>query len=157
MGEAPRAPGWYPDPTGRRRYWDGWAWHDAVPARPGPVPPQVPAQPTNWRALALLIGAVATVGVLGAVVISIVDNSPPEKAIPSDGQFHLITTEDAGDYTTVGPRGDETCHWALADKPTDSLEDIADIGLAPDGRNTTVTLPAGKYFVSWECYPWRRP
>lgn len=31
------APGWYPDPSGARgqRYWDGEAWHDAVPVHPG--------------------------------------------------------------------------------------------------------------------------
>lgn len=33
------APGWYPDPSGGpgRKYWDGAAWHDAVPAQPKPT------------------------------------------------------------------------------------------------------------------------
>ena len=36
MGAA--SPGWYPDPSdgGKRRYWDGHAWDDAIPA---PVKP----------------------------------------------------------------------------------------------------------------------
>lgn len=64
------APGWYPDPagTGGRRYWDGYAWHDAVPARPGPIPPQVPAQPTNWRALGIFLG-MAVAGLIAFAVI----------------------------------------------------------------------------------------
>lgn len=33
---APPPPGWYPDATGTRRYWDGTAWHDGVPAAPKP-------------------------------------------------------------------------------------------------------------------------
>jgi hypothetical protein len=29
-------PGWYPDPTGQQRYWNGQAWKDEVAAGPKP-------------------------------------------------------------------------------------------------------------------------
>ncbi|HEY4378168.1 MAG TPA: DUF2510 domain-containing protein [Acidimicrobiales bacterium] len=32
-------PGWYPDPSGQMRWWDGWQWtHHAGPAGPPPTP-----------------------------------------------------------------------------------------------------------------------
>lgn len=37
------APGWYPDPDGQKRYWDGAQWLDL----PNPEP-----QPPQWKTLA---------------------------------------------------------------------------------------------------------
>jgi hypothetical protein len=60
-------PGWYPNPSGQpgQRYWDGYAWHDAVPARPGPVAPK---PPTNWKALGIIAGAVAALIVVASII-----------------------------------------------------------------------------------------
>src|SRR4051812_26015343 len=34
----PSPPGWYPNPSGKpgKSYWDGYTWHNAIPAQPGP-------------------------------------------------------------------------------------------------------------------------
>jgi uncharacterized protein DUF4352 len=60
MSQPPRAPGWYPDPSGKgSRYWDGEGSGRAAPPY---VPTPAPAQPKK-RLLTLLI-AVAVLAVL---------------------------------------------------------------------------------------------
>lgn len=56
--------GWYPDPTGGpgRKYWDGMAWHDAVPVRPGV--PTVGKPPRKISTKALLIAAAVFIAVV---------------------------------------------------------------------------------------------
>lgn len=58
------APGWYPDPSGGpgRRYWDGAAWHDAVPAHPGV--PTAGKPPRKISTKALLIAAAVFIAVV---------------------------------------------------------------------------------------------
>lgn len=64
------APGWYPDPAGGpgRKYWDGLAWHDAVPVRPGVPTTGKPQRKISIKALliaaALLIAVVAVGNVI---------------------------------------------------------------------------------------------
>ena len=63
-------PGWYPDPSGGagQKYWDGYAWHTAVPKRPGPEAVKVKMK-TNWVPLGIIIGlvlaVVVAVGIIG--------------------------------------------------------------------------------------------
>jgi hypothetical protein len=44
-------PGWYPDPSGRKFYWDGKSWHDAVPAA-GTKPA---SKPWGWIVVATVL------------------------------------------------------------------------------------------------------
>jgi hypothetical protein len=71
-------PGWYPDPSGApgKRYWDGYAWHDAVPARPGPVAPK---PPTNWKALGIMGGAVVALIVVASIIGGLTGGGEDEK------------------------------------------------------------------------------
>jgi hypothetical protein len=64
---APLPPGWYPDPSGApgQRYWDGYAWHNAIPARPGPVAPKTP---TNWKALGIMAGALVALIMVASII-----------------------------------------------------------------------------------------
>jgi membrane glycosyltransferase len=61
-------PGWYPDPTGQRRYWNGQAWHHEVAA-----PPQ-PGQVTNRRPFVKLAIASAVTCIVAFVVMQIAFN-----------------------------------------------------------------------------------
>jgi hypothetical protein len=62
-------PGWYPDPTGQQRWWDGQAWGAA--AAPAPVPVATPgASPSDARSMAMLSHLLAIfTGFLGPLVI----------------------------------------------------------------------------------------
>lgn len=69
-------PGWYADPAGGpgQRWWDGYAWSDAVvvpqppPAPPpwssAPPPPGPPLQPTPWTAASQRLHAYETSGLV---------------------------------------------------------------------------------------------
>lgn len=61
MGDTPA--GWYPDPSGGKRYWDGSAWRGAVPAvlkKPGrPV----------WQKVALVAVPILLVGGCAALLL----------------------------------------------------------------------------------------
>ena len=79
----PTPPGWYPDPSGGRRYWDGSNWGpltapgDGQPVMPSP-PPHTPYQPaaepakkSNGPLKAVLItGAVLLAGGAGVAALS---------------------------------------------------------------------------------------
>ncbi len=54
MGDAPA--GWYPDPSGGKRYWDGSAWRGK--AQPGVAKKPRPV----WQKVALVVAPVALVG-----------------------------------------------------------------------------------------------
>ena len=68
--------GWYPDPDrpAMQRYWDGSAWteHRASQAKP---------EPLNAQALHWVLGGLAVVAVIVAVVIS--DGTPDSGSKPS--------------------------------------------------------------------------
>jgi uncharacterized Tic20 family protein len=49
-GAAP--PGWYPDPTGAVRWWDGTRWSDHVAPAPGAGPVSSPSDDRTWAILA---------------------------------------------------------------------------------------------------------
>jgi uncharacterized Tic20 family protein len=62
-------PGWYPDPNGQTRWWDGQAWGAPAPATPATVTPQV-AAPSDARSMAMLSHLLAIfTGFLGPLVI----------------------------------------------------------------------------------------
>jgi cytosine/uracil/thiamine/allantoin permease len=61
-------PGWYPDPTGQRRYWNGQAWHHQVAASPQP------GQVTNRRPFVKLAIASAVTCIVAFVVMQIAFN-----------------------------------------------------------------------------------
>lgn len=87
---APPPPaGWYPDPGGGpvRKYWDGAAWHDALPTTPGvPVPPRK-------RDRKLLLGIAAVV--LGLMAIGNLNHSAKQRGDDAE------TTAGAGITTTT--------------------------------------------------------
>src|SRR5690349_16179416 len=57
-------PGWYPDPQGKTRYWDGNAWTEHTQDVATPVPPALAAKPPLfWAAVAASAGLV--IGGLG--------------------------------------------------------------------------------------------
>lgn len=64
------APGWYPDPSGGpgRRYWDGSAWHDAVPARPGVPTAGKPPRKISTKALLIAAAVFIAVVVVGNIL-----------------------------------------------------------------------------------------
>lgn len=72
MGAPTPPPGWYPDPAnaGTRRYWDGQAWHDAVPARPGAPTPSKPPRKVSTKALIIAAAAFVALVVIGNVIES---------------------------------------------------------------------------------------
>jgi hypothetical protein len=109
------APGWYPDPGGSsaKRYWDGLAWHDAIPTRPGP---QAPKPPTNWK-LAAGVTAAAVAVVLALVVVSRSnDHTPPPGVSGTDAAF-LQAIHDRG----ITNDGGDTALIALAHGVCDQL------------------------------------
>ena len=59
------SPGWYPDPTGQRRYWDGQAWHHEVAA------PPKPGQVTNRRRFVKLAIASAITCIVAFVLMQV--------------------------------------------------------------------------------------
>lgn len=85
-GPAPSNPpaGWYPDPMGVTRWWDGVAWGEAAPgSAPMPVPQQYGAAPVStWqdeRTLAVLAPLLMLFfGFIGPLVIYLV--AKPEQA-----------------------------------------------------------------------------
>lgn len=64
------APGWYPDPSGGggQRYWDGAAWHDAVPVRPGVPTAGKPPRKVSTRALLIAAAVFVAIVVIGNVI-----------------------------------------------------------------------------------------
>lgn len=80
----------------------------------------------------------------------------PSPTADKDDVYYPIREDNAGEYQTVGPRDGGRCEWARASEPSGDAGDFIDVGSAPANRNTTVTLRAGDYFISWGCYPWRR-
>lgn len=73
MTQAPQTPpGWYQQPDGRQRYWDGYRWTEQYAAgAPGPGPGMAPQRSSNkgcWIAaitvLVLVVAGVAAVGFL---------------------------------------------------------------------------------------------
>lgn len=59
-------PGWYPDPSGQLRWWDGSSWGVAAapPAAPHVPGPPVPVQRRRPRTALVAIAAVVVVGIL---------------------------------------------------------------------------------------------
>lgn len=78
---APTHPGWYPDPAGPggRRYWDGYAWHDAIPARPGPVTPKrkTGGHARWWIVLGVVVAGLVILAVSRAGTTSTHNPIPP--------------------------------------------------------------------------------
>lgn len=77
MTTPPRAPDWYPDPSGKpgHRYWDGRQWLADVPATASPEQPseQPPEQPLTTsprapRQTALIAALFVTVAILFAII-----------------------------------------------------------------------------------------
>lgn len=74
MTTPPRAPDWYPDPSGKpgHMYWDGRQWHTEVPATSPPADqaphPPIPATPPPQRQTALIAALFVAVAVLFAIV-----------------------------------------------------------------------------------------
>lgn len=64
-GAPPPPPGWYPDPTGQQRYWDGQRWHHDVAA------PLRPARATNRRRFVKLAIASAVTCVVAFVLMQV--------------------------------------------------------------------------------------
>ncbi|WP_372443460.1 DUF4870 domain-containing protein [Rhabdothermincola sediminis] len=67
-------PGWYPDPTGQLRWWDGQQWGQA--AQPGPSPAPTPATGSGGdpKTLAMLSHLLAIfAGFLAPLVIYLVN------------------------------------------------------------------------------------
>ena len=61
-------PGWYPDPNGQSRWWDGQAW-GAAAATPAAVP-GTPTAPSDARSMAMLSHLLGIfTGFLGPLVI----------------------------------------------------------------------------------------
>lgn len=92
MGDVP---GWYPDPRDGsvRRYWDGVAWHDAVPVRPGPVAAKSGGA---WKPLLIICGAAI---VLGAVVM-VVGGGESKRTVASGGSGYSESEIRAGVIST---------------------------------------------------------
>jgi hypothetical protein len=59
------SPGWYPDPTGQQRYWNGQAWHHAA------ATPPKPGQSTNRRSYVKLAIASAVTCVVSFVLMQL--------------------------------------------------------------------------------------
>ena len=60
-------PGWYPDATGRPRWWDGTRWTEHLPPAP---------QSTGWRSgpvgvLVVVAGLLVGLPVLAAVLVAV--------------------------------------------------------------------------------------
>jgi Protein of unknown function (DUF2510) len=73
MATPPRAPDWYPDPSGKPgvMYWDGQQWHQNTaadpgpPANPSPLVTQRPRLPTGLIA-ALVVTLTVLIAIVGA-------------------------------------------------------------------------------------------
>jgi Protein of unknown function (DUF2510) len=87
MTSAPRAPDWYPDPSGKPglMYWDGRQWHTDIPAtspptdRPPPQSVSTTPQPQLHTAVitALSVAAVVLLGIIGVTGYLLLKRSHP--------------------------------------------------------------------------------
>lgn len=100
----------------------------------------------------LVIGALALAG--GCVAYLTADHSAP--TMDEDNTYYRVTPEKAGRYLTVGPRDGQECSWGRLSQPRQTVDSIIEVGTGEPGRNTTVTLNADEYFISWGCRPWRK-
>lgn len=73
------APGWYPDPTGTMRWWDGRQWGQAAGGVPAAVPYGVVPNVADERGLATLVHVLGIfTGFLGPLIVYLV--AKPEQA-----------------------------------------------------------------------------
>lgn len=153
----PSPPGWYPDPSGKpgNLYWDGRAWHSAIPAQLGTPPPR---KQTKRTALYVVLGVLAAIVALGFAGLSRVNQ--PRPTFPDPAVWYRVDADDAGSWETVGPKNDANCHWVRAESPTGDVGDLIDVGQwdlkQTTGGTQKVKVNAGEYFMYWGCYPFRR-
>jgi hypothetical protein len=118
MTDQPPAAGWYPDSTGRNRWWDGSAWTDRFEDSPAPVPSPPPPQPRaaqrprpSWLvplivgSVALLIGLGIGYGV-GAASYS-GDTQESRSASNDAGSEDASSTEDEPEDVSFSPTADD--------------------------------------------------
>ncbi|BBY05032.1 DUF2510 domain-containing protein [Mycobacterium noviomagense] len=88
MTTEPRAPDWYPDPSGKPglMYWDGQQWHTSIPAMPTPITEAAPeAQRRSRTKIALILGAVVVLAVAMLVAVPVIVQKVWNTAPPSPG------------------------------------------------------------------------
>jgi uncharacterized Tic20 family protein len=73
-GEPP-APGWYPDPDGRTRWWDGHQWGEAAGTTPvAPASSAAPTSGTDPKTMAMLAHLLAIfAGIIGPLIIYLIN------------------------------------------------------------------------------------
>lgn len=88
--------GWYPDPAGGpgRKYWDGVAWHDAVPAHPG-------AERKSSATVKVVVAVAALI--LGLMAIGKLTESRDDTDVASDPS----TSAEAASVAAPQPRPDD--------------------------------------------------
>ncbi|MCU0268139.1 MAG: DUF4870 domain-containing protein [Acidimicrobiales bacterium] len=71
------APGWYPDPNGQMRWWDGTQWGDAQAAAPM-APGYAATSGGNPRSMAMLAHIlVLLTGFVGPLILYLMNNNKP--------------------------------------------------------------------------------
>lgn len=117
MGEV-ATPGWYPNPSDATgmRYWDGFAWHDAIPARPGPPPPPLLKPPTNWKGLGVVVGVVVAVLLVGGIAAAMIGPSEDYRSSVID------TCQDAAKKILKDPDSARFDDWTATEVSTSGTQ-----------------------------------
>lgn len=179
-----RAPGWYPDPNGKRRkmFWDGAEWHTKVPASRKHFDPKLA------KKLTAIAGVTAMVAVgLAALIATLVSrNSDPGqesaspapipgaagapspttttpkfltvKTMPNDGMYMVGGDQvDPGLWESDGPAepGGPRCEWARLSAPQDAEENKIEVGNSDTGSTQVRIEPTDAAFATRGCQVWR--
>ena len=177
-----RAPGWYPDPTGKRRkmFWDGAEWHTKVPASRKHFDPKL------MKKLTAIAGVTAMVAVgLAALIATLVSRDSGEaqeeaaapapaagapspttttpkfltvKTMPNDGMYMVGGDQvDPGVWESDGPTepGGAGCEWARLSAPQDTEENKIEVGTSESGSTQVRIEPTDAAFATRGCQVWR--
>jgi hypothetical protein len=121
--QGPTPPGWYPDPSGGLRWYDGMNWTDQVRAYQTPDTPPPPPRGGPGRGLVVAIVVAAVLLVAGgatALVLALGSDDGDEGA---EGDPSTTITDESSDQPTDEPTGEPTDEPTEPTEPTEPAED----------------------------------
>ena len=97
--QGPTPPGWYTDPNGDRRWWNGDGWTEAT--EPPPAPESPPGHARRRRGVPVLVAMVGAVVVVAALVVGLLMVLGGDDEDP--GPVAQETSGPTGPTGTTGP------------------------------------------------------